>query len=149
MALMDERVRTQVRSALADLPRPVKLLMFTQGEGGALECDYCGDTRQLLEELAGLSGKLTLDVRDFQRDEPDAKTYGIDKIPAVALLADGDAPKDYGIRLYGVPAGYEFSSLIESIRLVSRGNAGLSADTLQKIAQIKQPVHIQVFVTPT
>ncbi len=149
MALMDDRVRKQVKAALAGLARPVKLLMFTQGEGGALECEYCGDTRQLLEELSGLSDKLTLEVKDFQRDEDAAKTYGIDKIPALAVLADGDSPKDHGIRLYGVPAGYEFSSLIEGIKLVSQGEAGLSAETLRQVAQIKEPVHIQVFVTPT
>ena len=52
-------------------------------------------------------------------------------------------------RLYGVPAGYEFSTLIEDILMVSQQQAGLSAQTLNELQKLTQPVNIQVFVTPT
>ncbi len=149
MRLMDEKVRKQVRAALADMQHPVRIVMFTQGVGGALECDHCEETRELAQEVALLSDKITLDVRDFQGDEALAKSYGVDKIPALVLLADGDPPKDYGIRLYGVPAGYEFSTLIEDLRMLGAGDPALSQDTLKALGRLTQPVHIQVFVTPT
>lgn len=149
MPLMDEKVRKQVETALSDMEHRVRIVMFTQGEGGALECDYCGDTRQLAEEVAGLSDKITLEVRDFQGDEALATKYGVDKIPALVLLRDGDPPTDYGIRLYGVPAGYEFSTLIEDLRMIGGRDGKVSPETLAALGTLQQPVHIQVFVTPT
>lgn len=153
MALLNDNVRKQVQEMLGRLGAPVRLLMFTQGvapaEGVTLECDMCADTHQLLEEIASLSDKLTLEVRDFVGDRSLADSYRIDKIPAVAVLADGVQPVDYGVRLYGIPAGYEFGTLIEDILLVGRRKADLSPDTLAALAKLDRPVHFQVFVTPT
>jgi glutaredoxin-like protein len=147
--LLDDRVKKQVRTALADLQRPVRMVMFTQGDGGALECQYCSETRELVQEVGSLSERITVEVKDFQADEALAATYGVDKIPAIVLLSDGPEPKDYGIRFYGIPAGYEFSSLLEALRMLGSGEHKLSAETLASIAALKEPVHIQVFVTPT
>jgi glutaredoxin-like protein len=149
MSLLDDRVRKQVQAALAGLERPVRMVMFTQGDGGALECEYCSDTRELTQEVASLSDKISVDVKDFQGDEALAKTYGVDKIPAIVLLADGTEPASPRIRFFGIPAGYEFSTLLEDLRMVSSGAHGLSSETLAAIATLKEPVHIQVFVTPT
>jgi alkyl hydroperoxide reductase subunit AhpF len=149
MPLLDERVQKQVRSALSGVKHPVKLLMFTQGDGGALECDYCSETRNLVEEVGGLSDKIEVEIRDFQRDAELAARYGVDKIPAIVMLGGGENPKDHGIRFYGIPSGYEFSSFIEGLRTIGTGESGLSAHTLETIAGITRPVHIQVFVTPT
>jgi alkyl hydroperoxide reductase subunit AhpF len=149
MALLDEKIRKQVTAALAGIAKPVRMVMFTQGEGGALECENCGQTRELVEEVASLSDKLSVDVRDFTADEALARQYGVDKIPAVVLLSDGDPPTDHGIRIYGVPAGYEFSSLIEDLRMLGSGEPGLSTETMAALQTLTGPVHIQVFVTPT
>ncbi len=149
MPLLDDRVQKQVRNALGDMKGPVRLVMFTQGEGGALECAFCGETRQLVEEIAKLSDKIEVESRDFRGDADLAATDGVDKIPAIVMLTGGERPVHHGIRFYGIPSGYEFSSLIEDLRMVSRGEAGLSAGTLEAIKQIDRPVHIQVFVTPT
>jgi glutaredoxin-like protein len=149
MPLLDDRVRKQVQSALAGLERPVRMVMFTQGEGGALECQYCTETRGLAQEVASLSDKLSVDVKDFQADETLARAYGVDKIPAIVLGTDGGDPGSSRVRFFGIPAGYEFSSLLEAIRMVSSGTHGLSDETMAAIARLKDPVHIQVFVTPT
>jgi len=149
MPLMDDKVRKQAQAALADMQHPVRIVMFTQGEGGALECEYCGETRNLAEEVAALSDKITLEVRDFQGDEALARQYGVDKIPALVLLADGDPPTDHGVKLYGVPAGYEFSTFIEDLRMLGSGQVTLAAETREALGRLTQPVHIQVFVTPT
>ena len=150
MPLLDEKVRKQVRAALTGMPSAVKMLMFTQREGGALECAYCSDTRDLAQEIAELSDRITLEVRDFVADEALAKAHGIDKIPALVLLGNGGAqPRDHGIRFYGIPAGYEFSTLIEDLRMVAAGEPKLAPETMKFLAGLKEPVHIQVFVTPT
>lgn len=145
MALLNPKIQEQVRQLFADLEHPVRLLMFTQGEGGALECEMCADTRQLVEEVAALSDKIRLEVYDFVADAEVAKQYHIEMIPAIVIAGE----EDYGIRYYGIPAGYEFSSLIEDIRRVSSRKAELTPRTLEALAKLDRPVHIRVFVTPT
>jgi glutaredoxin-like protein len=148
MSLLNDNIQKQIREAFAALTSPVKIILFTQGEN-VPECETCADTRQLLEEVSALSDQITLEVHDFARETPLAEQYRIDKIPAVAILSGGNPPKDFGIRLYGVPAGYEFSTLIEDILMVSQQKSALNAQTLDDLKKLTQPVHIQVFVTPT
>jgi glutaredoxin-like protein len=141
MALLNEQIRKEVRSALADVANPVTFKVFTQ----AFECQYCKETRELVEEVAALSDKMSVEVYDFEKDKALADSLGIDKIPGVAVVG----AKDYGIRMFGIPSGYEFGSLIESIKLVSEGESGLSAETKKMVAKVTKPVKIQVFITPT
>jgi glutaredoxin-like protein len=144
MSLLTEKDAKVVGERLAKLAGPVTIVMFTQ----EMECDYCRQTRELVEELAGLSGgKLVVEVLDFVRDKARAEAMGIDKIPALAVTGPGG--RDAGIRFYGIPAGYEFASLMESIDLVSRGDSGLSPSTREKLASLKTPLDLKVFVTPT
>jgi len=63
-------------------------------------------------------------------------------------MLGGAVPKDYGIHFYGIPAGYEFTSLIHDIMMVGSGDSGLSAETRQWTTGLVKPVHLQVFVTP-
>jgi glutaredoxin-like protein len=145
MALLKEEDRKHLVEEFKALQNPVKLLMFTQ----ELECQYCQETRMIAEEMAELSDAISLQVYDFVTDKEIADQYGVDKIPSIAVLGDGDEPKDYGIRYFGIPSGYEFSSLVEDIMMVSQGKSGLSETTKAQVAALTKPVHIQVFVTPT
>ncbi|GAB4533042.1 MAG: hypothetical protein Kow0063_14470 [Anaerolineae bacterium] len=145
MALLREEDRQHLIKEFETLKNPVKLLMFTQ----ELECQYCRETRMIAEEVAGLSDAISLEVYNFAIDKEVVEQYAIDKIPAIAVLGDGEENKDYGIRYYGIPSGYEFSSLIEDIMMVSHGESGLSEATKAQVAQLTTPVHMQVFVTPT
>ncbi len=145
MSLLNEDIRSQLQNEFAGLTGQVKLVLFTQ----EMECQYCSETRSLAEEVAGLSDKIDVEVYDFVKDSEIVETYGIDKIPAIAIVKGGDEPKDYGIRLYGIPSGYEFSTLIEDIAMVSTGESGLDQETKDELANLTSPLHFQVFVTPT
>lgn len=145
MSLLNDEIRTQLQDEFAGLTGQVKLVMFTQ----EMECQYCTETRNLAEEVAGLSDKIDVEIYDFVKDSEIVETYGIDKIPAMAIVKGGDEPKDYGIRLYGIPSGYEFSTLIEDIAMVSTGESGLDQETKDELAGLESPLHFQVFVTPT
>jgi len=149
MTIIPVEIQNQVKDVFHALEGPVKLVMFTQGEGGAIECSLCKETRELVEEVADLSDKIELQVYDLVKDANVAAQYNIEKIPALAVVAGGNQPKDYGIRFYGIPSGYEFTSLIQDVLLVSQGKTNLSPKTLQQLGKLKNPVHIQVFVTPT
>ncbi len=133
-----EILKNDFKEKLVD---PVKIIMFTQ----EIECRFCSDTRKLAQELATLSDKITTEVYDFMADAAKTKEYGIDKIPALAIVSK----KDYGVRIYGIPYGYELQTLIEAIINVSKGTTDLSDKTKQILSDVKSPVHIQVFVTLT
>jgi len=141
MALLGEKEQGILKERFAELDKTVNLICFTQ----EFECQYCNETRELLEELAQLSDKIDLQIFDFQKDEAEVKKYNIDKIPATVVAGD----QDYGIRYFGIPAGYEFSALIENIMFVSKGQTDLSDNTRQQLNDLSKPIHIQVFVTPT
>jgi len=60
-----------------------------------------------------------------------------------------EGTRDWGIRFYGVPLGYEFSNLIDSIIVASTGQPGLSEATLASLQALASDVDIKVFSTPT
>jgi glutaredoxin-like protein len=141
MALLDANTRQQVADELADLENPVKLMVFTQ----TFECQYCTETRQLCEEIADLSEKISVKIYNFVTDKDKADEYSIDKIPAVAVIG----ARDYGVRFFGIPSGYEFMSLLDAVKTVSVGEADLQPETMAFLDGLKEPLHIQVFITPT
>jgi len=128
---------------LAAVQSPVTLKMFTQD----FECGYCKETRQIAEEVAELSDLVSVEVHDFLADADLAKSLGVDKIPAIVVLGEGG--RDYGIRFFGIPSGYEFTSLLEAIVLVGTGDVELQDSTRKFLDALQTPLHLQVFVTPT
>ncbi len=141
MPILDDKVIGEVKKALQNMKKEVRLVLFTQ----AFECGYCKETHQLLEELSGLNPLLKLEVHQFESDREAVDKFGVDKIPAIVVMGE----KDYGIRFYGIPAGYEFSSLLSAILMVSTGIIKLGDDTRAFLKSLAKPVHLQVFVTPT
>lgn len=140
--MLDEDVTSQVKEEFARLKDPVRLAVFSQ----ALADPESEEVKRLLEELAALDSKLSFDAVNFVLEKEKAEAMGIARTPAVAVLGKD---KDYGIRFYGMPAGYEFGSLVDTILLVSSGDSGLTAETRAALATLERPVHIQVFSTPT
>jgi len=142
MPLLDETILQQVKPLLEALPQPVTLHVFSQ----QLECQYCRENHQLAEELAQLAPeKLKAEIHDFLLDKDAVQKYQIEQIPAIAV----EGARDFGVRFYGVPAGYEFTSLLSAIKLVSQGKAELSPASMQKLGAITKPIRLKVFVTLT
>lgn len=147
MPLLNDQIIAQVREAFdAGLKHDVEVLFFGKMDG----CDYCDDTRQLLEEVTALSPKFHLSVYDLEQNADVAKAYHVDRAPVTLIAArNGAAIKDYGIRLLGIPSGHEFSTLIQDLILVSGRESGLDELTRLFLNSLKSPLHLQVFVTPT
>lgn len=141
MSLLKDKQKEQLTDLFSSLTNPVKIVMFSQ----EVECEPCRLTREMLEDISALSDKISLEVFDFVEDTEEKKKYGIDKIPAVILRGD----VDYGIRFYGVPAGYEFTTLIEDIISVSLRSHGLSDEVIAQLEKIDEPVLLEVLVSPT
>ncbi len=141
MAFLQEKDKEYIRKLFSDLKEPVKLINFSQ----EIECQYCSETRQILEELVELNEKLSLELYNFVTNKDMVEKYHVDKVPATIIAGD----KDYGIRYYGIPSGYEFSTVLEDILDVSKRDSGLSPQSRELLKQIDAPLRLQVFVTPT
>lgn len=156
MGLLRDADREGLRKELAKLTTPVKLVFFSQ----ALDCEYCPLTKQVLEEITSLTDKVILQEYNFAIDREVVEKYKIARVPAIAivrlespkvLVTGNEQPRevDYGIRYYGVPAGFEFAALVGDIINVSMGESGLSEQSKTALKQLKDPLHLQVFTTPT
>jgi alkyl hydroperoxide reductase subunit AhpF len=143
MALLSDEDRQVVRTHLAGLAHDVRLLLFTQTIGGP-ETGLIA--KQILDELAELNDRLTIEEVNFVLDNERAAAYGVDKIPAIVVLRDGE---DTRIRFYGAPAGYEFMSLVEALILAGGDESGLTDASKQLLAAVTAPITVEVFVTPT
>ncbi len=143
LVLIPEEQKGNLKQVLEQsMKDPVRLVVFTQ----EMECELCRESRELAQEVAALlPDKIQVEVYDFVKDEAKVKEHGVDKVPALAVVG----AKDYGIRYYGIPYGYEFSSFIETILNVSKDATNLSEDTRNKLRTLDKPAHIQVFVTLT
>jgi len=142
MPLLTDEVTAELREAFAGLVNPVRLVVFSQ----ALAEPVSEEVRRLVEELAALDERIRGESRNFVLDQEQAAELGIERIPAIAVLGE---QKDYGVRLYGLPTGYEFGSLVESILDVSRGESSLSEETRAGLAALEKDVRLRVFSTPT
>lgn len=145
-SLLNDEITTQVSEVFSQMQDPVQVLFFGKDE----DCDYCDDTQQILEEVAGLSDKIALNVYSLEKDKAIAQQYKMDRAPGFVIAGkDGDQLLDYGIRYAGIPSGHEFSSLINSVLLVSGRDSNLSEDIRDMLKDLDQPVNMLVFVTPT
>jgi glutaredoxin-like protein len=154
MDILNNEVRLATKKKFdEEMMGKVTLLHFTQEPGRLVlpdslkgqECLFCRETKQLLEEVSSLSEKIELQVFDFSADKDKAAEFGIDKIPALVIMGE----RDHGIRFYGIPSGYEYTSLVEAIMDVSRGQTSLSDKTKETLRALDKDIHLQVFVTPT
>lgn len=145
MALLQERDRAAVQEAFAGLTQPVHMVLVTSEESG----EYSEVARELLEEVTTLHKHLSLEVLDQEADAERVAALGVDKAPTVLFYAGADRV-DHGIRFAGLPSGYEFATLIETIRLMGGASApDLQPATTEFLNSLTTPMRLQVFVTPT
>lgn len=147
MQYIDERTAEQVEDMLAELPRPIRLTLFVKDQ----DCMLCSDTEGLLNEVATLSPKVELQILNMDQEPEWVDKMGIALAPALVIEAQDEQGEwvDYGVRYYGIPSGYEFTSLITSIGLVSQGESQLSSETQELLQNLEDEVKVEVFVTPT
>ena len=145
-SLLNDEITTQVSEIFSHMQEPVQVLFFGKDE----DCDYCDDTQQLLEEVTGLSDKIELNIYNLTEDKAIAQQIKMDRAPGFVIEGkEGEQILDYGIRYAGIPSGHEFSSLINTVLLVSGRDSKLGEDIRDMLKDLDQPVNMLVFVTPT
>jgi len=145
--LLDDNIKKQIKEMFSEMEKPVEIVFFgSQGEA----CEYCEETLALVKEVVELSDKLSISEHDLAAEAELARQLHVDKAPTMVIATrDGERLVDHGIRYAGIPAGSEFSVLINVLLLVSKGDSGLSEPTRKFLSSLEKPVHLQVFVTPT
>lgn len=142
MGILSERDRAAVTNELERLAGPVKLVVFSQE---LMAADLCRQNEQLVREVASLTDKASVEVLNLAIDRERAQAYGVDQVPAIVV----EGARDYGIRFYGIPSGYEFSNLIDAMLVASTGEPALAEATKSTLAALARDVDIKVFSTPT
>jgi alkyl hydroperoxide reductase subunit AhpF len=147
MSLLSPADQERLRESFDEMTSRVTVLFFTQ----TLDCDPCVQTRQILDELPPLSDKIAVEEVNFILEKDRAAQYGIDRVPAVALLRQDkdEQPRDTRIRFLGAPSGYEFVSLVQAVLLVGGHDSQLTPENRARVAAVTTPTTVQVFSTPT
>ncbi|MGI8563954.1 MAG: hypothetical protein ACR2MZ_10460 [Candidatus Dormibacter sp.] len=154
MAILNEQLKEQLKRRFTErLHDPVQLTLYTRpGSGrlilpGGLGCATCGDARELAEDLAAAAPEqVQLEVVDVS-----ARTELERPVPSLTLAAANGEANEGGGRLgwQGLPAGYEFATVVDAIERVSRGEHGLADATVDALCELTEPVELMVFATPT
>ena len=146
---LDDTLRAQLTEALLPLDRDVELVVYTAGRLVLPGQEPAGDeqaTLALLREVASTSERVTVVERSLGA-VPDVRQRGIVRTPTIVLRERGSTRDN--VRFVGLPAGYEFQTLVEGLRMMGTGDSGLGEESAARIAAITAPVRLQAFVTPT
>lgn len=140
MGLIGEEDKEYLRNEFdKNLKRKVELLYFEDKED---ESQYSKQTKELLEELAGLNDNLFFNLKTCD-DSKDLKEEGLELCPSLKLKSE----RKGFINFYGTPAGHEFTTLVEGIKDMGSDNLELPEEVVEALEKIDEPVDIKVFVT--
>ena len=130
-----------LEAALANMGAPVKLVFFAHSLGR----ETCLPARQIVDRLASLSDRISIEEFSLVLDKDQLEAYGIQRALAIAVVGGGDT----GLRVYGVPDGHELVSLVESVLLVASGDSGLSDESrvlIPAVAAVEYPDLVRRYV---
>jgi len=138
-SLLKEKDREFVKATMEGGEREAKVLLFTSRD----DCEFCELTESFLGDIAAQSPLITLEILSLEEDGARAQELGIDKAPGIAIFGQ----EDYGLRYYGFPTGFEFTSFVETLRMAADGDPSLEPETAETLAGLSEPVHLTVFST--
>jgi hypothetical protein len=105
--ILNRAARKEAESRLARLRKQVSIQVFTYG----LEDSTCRETRQLVEELAELTNRLSVEINDASESGDLIRKFRLDALPALVITGK-DMPE---LRIYGAPLVYGFEALLDGI----------------------------------
>lgn len=129
---LDSNIKTQLQTYLQMLEQPIVLAASLDESPAAKEM------LDLLEEIAGMSDKITL------THEADARKPSF----AVKRAANHqNAGKEVGIRFAGIPMGHEFTSLVIALLQVGGRALKLEAEKIEQIAALDEKFHFETYIS--
>jgi thioredoxin reductase (NADPH) len=142
--MAEELIPVDVQNAIRDtffkeLKNEVLIEVYTLR---GVNDEFNAATVALIKVLAGLTDKIKASFH-VVGDELSVKRNAL-RSPTVLI-----APDKYRIRYTGTPHGEEGRSLLISIMMASTGKTILNAQSMERLAGLKEKRDIQVFVSPT
>ncbi len=135
--ILPQEARKVLRETFKGLVGKVPVEVFTGKAGN----QYTEVTTGLIRVFSELNDKI--EPKFHSLDSGKAKERGVAKSPTVLI-----SPDKYNIRYVGAPLGEETRTLIMAILIASSEGTILSDQALKRLFELKEPRHIQVFVTP-
>ena len=149
MGLLSDEDLAYLKTEFQNLEDEVPITVVTHESAlvvpGA-EVPYGREVRLLFEEVAAQSPKIRLSVEDVMPSAVERlEALGAPRMPAILFGAPGSAR----LRFFGLPAGYEMSTMVGTILDLGTGKPPVRPEIATELARLKSQVHIQVFVTPS
>ncbi|HEX9101906.1 MAG TPA: hypothetical protein VF997_06870 [Polyangia bacterium] len=154
MGLLGDEDTKYLRESFAELRTDVgvtvvarersRLVLPGADDGGADE-DASAEVKQIVDEVAATSSRIKVTHVDAAADAERARTLAGAHLPAIVF--SGAASKGT-LRYFGLPAGYEMSTLIATLMDLGSGEPMVPPEISAELDKLTAPVHIQVFVTP-
>jgi glutaredoxin-like protein len=137
---LEKRTLEWAQFQLTKLGGPVRIRVFSIHD----HCVFCKTVDEVVNSLAEMSEKIVLLRSGFEPDEPVARNYGIERHPAMVI----HGKRDFGMRFFGMPIGYQFGVFVEDLVMASTGESDLSGEVKLKLRSLRKPVSIQVYTLP-
>lgn len=135
--LFDTDTQAELTPILAHLPQPVSFVVW--GDAGMSRDDAAAIS--LCQALADEFALITMYTRPRRINYPYYPVIGImDGRPT-----DEEAWTDVGVRMIGLPEGYQLTSLLAAVQSVAFRGMNLEATTRIQLSRLQQPVQIEVF----
>ena len=142
MAIIADNILDDVKTYLADMKSPVTVDFYPHAESPATQ-----PMRDLLQELHALSPQIEVVEHQEAAQPVPPENAGDIEGPVTTLSVGGQFT---GIRYLGFPGGHEFSTfLADLVDLSTDQPLELTPATQEWLANLQEPLHLEVFVTPT
>lgn len=123
--MLQPALAQQLKSHLTRITMPIELVMSLDGSAKSAEM------RDLLTEVAGMSGLISLEQRD---DDPRRPSFAINRVGT-----------DIGVRFAGVPLGHEFTSFVLALLQVGGHPSKEAVETIERIRGLDGEHHFETF----
>ena len=114
--MLDANLKTQLKAYLEKVTQPIEIVASLDDSAKSAELN------ELLEEIASLSGQITLVRRDDDKRKP---SFAINRVGS-----------DIGVRFAGIPLGHEFTSLVLALLQVGGHPSKAAADVIEQVRNL-------------
>lgn len=155
MPLLADEDAKYLRESFAELAADVRLAVVTRersrlvlpgADEGDAAPDASAEVKQIVDEVAAASPRIAVEHVDAAADADRAAALAGERTPAIVFAGGKTRGK---LRYFGLPAGYEMSTLIAGIMDIGSNEEMVPPEIGDELGKLTKDVHIQVFVTPS
>ena len=137
--------RAQIRQQFAAIEGPLKLEYYHQSPRrvvvpGRPDKPSCELAKELYEEIAELSGHVSLTIYEHEESQEQVKRRDIVDVPCVLIRGELNRP----LRFYGAPNGHLLVAMIRAMVLASTRQAKPSVQMKRILGKLRRPTRLRL-----